>query len=125
MRKVATLLLSVSLLVLFAGQFSSCEKYVIPDLQVSPDTLWFGAAADSQKVLVTTNVYTLLTMGTNDTWVFADPDFLEETTEVTTTEVTIYVLENETYQERSLTLPVRSEALQRNLVVIQAGKQEE
>ena len=117
MRKAASFILSFSLLALFAAQFFSCEKYVIPELQVAPDTLRFGAAADSQKIIVTTNVNTVLSMNTSDTWVFADPDFIEETCEVT-----IHVLENETGQARMLTLPVRSESLERKLLVIQSGE---
>lgn len=116
MRKAATFILSLSLLALFAAQFSSCEKYVLPELQVSRDTLNFGAAADSQKILVTTNVNTVLSMGSEDTWVFADPDFIEETSEVT-----IYVLENETGTTRTLTFPVKSESLERKIQIIQEG----
>ena len=116
MRKAASVIISLSLLVLFSAQFLSCEKYVIPDLQVSPDTLRFGAAADSQKIIVTTNVNTMMIVESEDSWVFADPDFIEETSEVT-----IYVLENETGSARTITLPVKSEALERKLLVIQEG----
>ena len=118
MRKVTTIITVFSLLALLAIPFSSCEKYVIPDLRVSPDTLRFGAAADSQKVFVTTNVNTILIMDMQDPWVFADPGFLEESTEVT-----FYVLENEESRTRTLEFPVRSEALQRKIIVIQAGKE--
>ena len=58
MRKLTTILLSVLLTLLFASQFLSCEKYVLPELSISPDTLWFSAAADSQVVLLVTNVIT-------------------------------------------------------------------
>lgn len=119
MRKVTAFITALPLLALLAIPFSSCEKYVIPDLQVSTDTLRFGAAVDSQKVFVTTNVNTILIMDTPDTWVFADPDFLEESTEVT-----FYVLENEESRSRMLEFPVRSEALQRKIIVIQAGKED-
>ena len=119
MRKAASLVLSFSLLALFAAQFVSCEKYVLPELQVSPDTLRFGAAADSQKIIVNTNVNAIIATESEDSWVFADPDFIEETCEVT-----VYVLENDSYKARSLTLPVKAEALERKLYIIQAGKED-
>ena len=58
MRKAATIIIPLALLALLAAQFTACEKYVLPEVNVSADTLWFGAAADSQRLTVWTNVIT-------------------------------------------------------------------
>lgn len=116
MRKLTTILLSVLLTLLFASQFLSCEKYVLPELSISPDTLWFSAAADSQVVLLVTNVITTAEPE-NAGWLHADPAWMDENTAVT-----IHVWENETTRSRSAVIPFKSESLQHNLIVMQEGK---
>ena len=108
MRKLTTILLSVLLTLLFASQFLSCEKYVLPELSISPDTLWFSAAADSQVVLLVTNVITTAEPE-NAGWLYADPAWMDENTAVTT-------------RSRSAVIPFKSESLQHNLIVMQEGK---
>ena len=116
MRKASAILLHVILLALLAAQFSSCEKYVLPELTVSADTLRFTAAADSQMIVVTTNVITTLYPESDATWVRAIPEWLEASSQVY-----IRVSDNPGSQSRSTTIPVKSEAILRNLVVIQEG----
>ena len=118
MRKASEILLSVVLLALLAAQFSGCEKYVLPELSISPDTLRFTAAADSQQIVVTTNVITTLYPDRTDSWIRANPEWLDASTTVF-----IRVSENPGSQPRKATVPVKSEALQRSLVVIQEGAQ--
>ena len=116
MRKAFAILLPVVLLALLAVQFSGCEKYVLPELTISADTLRFTAAADSQQIVVTTNVITTLYPESSDNWVRANPEWLEASTTVF-----IRVSENPNAQTRRATIPVKSEAIKRELVVIQEG----
>ena len=116
MRKAFATIIPVLLLAVFAAQFSACEKYVLPSLEIAPDTLRFGATADSQAVVVTTNVITTLYPENDDYWVHARPEWLEQNATVF-----IRVYDNPTTESRTAVIPVKSEAILRNLVVIQEG----
>ena len=119
MRKLSAILAS-ALLLIFAAQFTACEKYVLPEVSVSPDTLRFGAAVDSQRVFVTTNVITTIRPGLDAVWITTNPDWFDGSCYVT-----ISVSENEDGKERTAVLPVHSEVISRDLVVIQEGKPQE
>lgn len=116
MRKAATILLSVLLLAVLAAQFSACEKYVLPDLTISSDTLRFSAAADSQMLVVTTNVITTIYPELSDNWVSANPEWMDGSSTVF-----IRVRDNPYPEPRTAVIPVKSEAIRRTLVVIQDG----
>lgn len=116
MRKTATILVSALLLAVLAAQFSSCEKYVLPDLTISSDTLRFSAAADSQMLVVTTNVITTIYPENADNWVKANPEWMDQSSTVC-----IRVSENPGPEPRTATVPVKSEAILRSLVIIQEG----
>ena len=116
MRKASAIIIPAVLLMLLAAQFSACEKYVLPDLTISADTLRFSAAADSQRIVVTTNVITTLYPESSAPWVSANPEWLEASCPVF-----IRVSDNPGPQTRTTTIPVKSEAILRHLVVIQEG----
>ena len=116
MRKAATTIIPIILLGLAVAQFAGCEKYVLPDVSVSADTLWFGAGADSQKVAVTTNVITTAKPDGSGGWISADPSWFEESCTLT-----VHVQENPGEEPRTGQLPIKSEAIRRNIVVIQEG----
>lgn len=119
-RKLPAIIIPAVLLAVLAAQFTACEKYVLPDLHVSPDTLRFTAATDSQTVTVTTNVITTLYAESSDNWVSASPDWIDSGTPVL-----IRVAENTGPESRTATIPVKSESILRNLVVIQEGAEAE
>ena len=113
MRRISAFIISTLLLAAIAAQFSSCEQYVLPSVEISPDTLRFGAAEDSAMLTVKTNV--IVTIEPESvTWVRAEPAWIDETTSVM-----IRVRENPGREARTVTIPVKSEAIQRNLVVVQ------
>lgn len=117
-RNKASLLVLAALLGVAAAQFSGCEKYILPELSISQDTLRFSASLDSAAIHVTTNVITTVDPPTEDFfWVSANPNWMEESCDVM-----VKVQENNG-QERTSTIPFKSEIIQKNLVVIQAGKQ--
>jgi len=84
-------------------------------MTVTPDTLSFSAAADSQQVVVNTNVITTAEPQ-NAIWVSADPEWMDESTTVT-----IKVRENSGTDTRTAIVLIKSEALQHDLIVIQEG----
>ena len=117
-RKITSLLIAAALMGVAAAQFSGCEKYVLPEVDLSQDTLWFSAAADSQVLHVTTNVVTTAQPSASDQrWVTTNPVWFDETSDVVVT-----VKEN-TGEQRTSTIPVKSETILKNLVVIQEGRE--
>ena len=116
MRKAATIIIPALLLCLLAAQFSACERYVLPSLEVSADTLWFPAVGPAQTLLVKTNVVTVAKREDDDHWYDTDPAWFDADCEVK-----VYVLDNTDTSPREAILPVKSEALQRNVVIIQEG----
>ena len=98
-----------------AAQFTACEKYVLPAISIEPDTLYFGAQADSAMIHLSTNV---ITSPNNDEayWITTWPEWFDEDSDVM-----IYVRENTGTTERTGILYFKSEVLQRKLTVIQAA----
>ena len=116
MRKAATIIIPAILLLVAAAQFSGCEKYVLPAISVTPDTLRFGAKADSADIYLTTNVITKPETDEGVNWISAWPEWFDESSTVT-----VYVKENTDSSERTGILYFKSEAIQKKVVVIQAG----
>ena len=113
MRNGTTWLLSALLTLAFAAQFTGCEKYVLPDMSISPDTLRVGPAADSLYVRLSTNVVTAVEHGSL-LWALAEPQWFDEDATVT-----IHVGENTGPVSRTGTITFKSEAIQKELVIIQ------
>ena len=113
MRKAAAITVSIALALVMAFQFAGCEKYVLPELGVSQDTLRFGPDGQTLPLVVTTNVITTL-YPDGAIWVSTDPSWIDETTTVAVT-VTL----NPDTTSRSTVIPVKSEAILRNLVIVQ------
>ncbi len=118
-RKIPAILVPALLVCLVCVLAPSCEKYVLPDVRLSADTLWFGAKADSLMLHVETNVITTAKSENQGLWLSANPDWMEESCDVT-----VYVEENSATSTRQGTLDFKSEAIQRTLVVIQEGAPE-
>jgi len=56
MRKLFIGLISILTAALFSAQFTSCEKYVLPDVSFDSDTLTFGYQAATKPVTLNSNV---------------------------------------------------------------------
>ncbi|MCR5709595.1 MAG: hypothetical protein K6G79_03830 [Bacteroidales bacterium] len=113
MRRISAFIISALLLGALAAQFTSCEQYVLPAVSISTDTLRFGPGADSASFTVTTNVIT--TVEPEGLWASANPAYIEGVT----TSVMIRVRENTGNEARSTKVSVKSEAIQRDLTVVQ------
>lgn len=115
-RKITSILVSVLLVLAAAAQFTGCEKYILPDLSIAPDTLRFNAMADSADIFLTTNVISKTEAEQGSEWITSWPEWFEESATVT-----IYVRQNTGQAERTGILYFKSEAIEKKLVVIQAG----
>lgn len=115
-RKIPSILVSVLLVLAAAAQFTGCEKYILPDLSIAPDTLRFNAMADSADIFLTTNVISKTEAEQGSEWITSWPEWFEESATVT-----IYVRQNTGQAERTGILYFKSEAIEKKLVVIQAG----
>lgn len=114
--KLPALLVGFLLVLAAVAQFTGCEKYVLPDISLSPDTLYFRAGADSADILLYTNVITAPEQDDNARWISAWPEWFDADSPVT-----IYVKENTDSTSRTGILYFRSEAVEKKLVVIQEG----
>ncbi len=115
-RKSLTIIIPAILAILVLIPFSGCEKYILPDIQLSVDTLRFSAKEDSLTFFVQTNVITTAKADDSDSWLEANPPWFDADTLVV-----VYVTENKSSSTRTATLPIKSEAILKNLTVIQAG----
>ena len=115
-RKIPFFLVSGLLVLVAAAQFTGCEKYVLPDLSITPDTLRFSAQADSADIYLSTNVITSPVVEEDSKWLSAWPEWFDADSPVT-----IYVKNNTDSTARTGIINFKSEALEKKLVVIQAA----
>lgn len=114
MKKTLTAIAALSIVFLLAGQMISCEKFILPELTVSPDTLRFDAAADSALVKVHSNV--IWSNKDNPDWIRLSVDWGDADGETF-----VSVTENTSTQTRQAQVSIKSETIQRYIVVEQAG----
>ena len=118
MKKTLTAIAALSIVFLIASQMISCEKFILPELTVTPDTLIFGAAADSSLVKVHSNV--VWSNKDNPDWISVSVDWGD-----TDAETFVSVSENTSTQARQAQVSIKSETIQRYIVVEQAGATEQ
>ena len=115
LRKIYTLLVSALLVVVAIAQFTGCEKYVLPAISITPDTLRFSALADSADVWLSTNVICKPEVEASF-WLTVWPEWFDESSTMT-----VFVRENTDSLSRTGIIYITSEALQKKIVVIQEG----
>ena len=117
MKKVLTAIAASAAVIAAASGLVSCEKYVLPAISLSRDTLFVSHSGQRVELVVETNVTWYFDLDDlNPDWLAFDP--LEGDGD---TAVGITVEENATGQERKIVIPVKTETLQRNLVVSQSA----
>ena len=119
MRKLSAITVPAILLLLLAAQFTGCEKYVLPELSITPDTLVFSSAIETKQFFVHTNTITTAEAD-NAAWIRTDPAWMDADTTVSVS-VGHYIGSS----QRTATIIVKSETLERILVVIQKADPEE
>lgn len=99
---------------------SSCEKYVLPELSFSPDTLIFRAAGGTQTLELHSNVNWESDINRSEStwveWITFTPTFGEGDCNI---EITL--ADNTTGPGRSLSFSIKSETISRTLTIIQEG----
>lgn len=118
MKKTFTALTAFSIVLLLAAQMVSCEKYILPELTATPDTLRFGAAADSALVKVHSNV--IWSNNDNPDWIRVSVNWGD-----TDDETFVFVTENTASEARQAKVSIKSETIQRYIVVEQEGATEQ
>jgi len=112
MKKFLIILFSVIFTIIIIAQFSSCEKYVLPSLSLSQDTLTFSPEAQDCELIIETNV--IWSADNTSNWIILDPGegALSDT-------ITMSVTKNDTGEKRSYKISFNTETLKKSVVVIQ------
>lgn len=117
MKKRIILPVAAAGLILTVMQFTGCEHYVLPELTLSPDTLYFNAQADSQLVSVNTNViWYREDDATSEDWFSFSPSDGEGSDVMT-----VRVKAN-SGNDRKAGIVFRSETISRTLHIFQEGE---
>ncbi len=96
---------------------SSCEKYILPMLTLSQDTLLVNKNAQELSLVVNTEVnWSFDLSGASAPWLTVTP-----ATGRGTATVKIQIEENEAGYDRSATIPVKTATLERKLYVVQSA----
>jgi len=114
MKKTAAILSASLLAIIFISEFSSCEKYILPELSFAPDTLTFSAAADSLPIEVTSNVFWEVKHESENSWLSCDPGPYEGNRTIM-----FEAKANETGNERSISIDIQSESIRKRLYIQQ------
>ncbi|MDD3201252.1 MAG: BACON domain-containing protein [Bacteroidales bacterium] len=94
-------------------QFHSCEKYVLPELSFTPDTLYFTSTAQTKAVTLTTNVVWETEISVD--WIKSEPDFGEGDTLIS------FTVEENNGDARNTSVNIKTETIQKALIVIQSA----
>ena len=115
MKKFFTITVPIALAAILVLQFTSCEKYVLPELALGTDTLFFSASADSSEVAVESNVIWQASLeNSGDDWLETGPSWFEGPGEAY-----VKVQENVSGSQRSANVVVKSETITKKIFVIQ------
>ena len=110
-------ILASAVIIAAAAGAASCEKYVLPELSLSQDTLLVNKSAQQLSLTVNSNVQWAFDVdGDKVEWVSFDPEWAE-----VGRKVTISIEENATGKMRSATVPVSSQTISKKLLIVQSA----
>ena len=117
MKKVLMAILAAAVLAAAAAGAASCEKYVLPELSLSQDTLLVNKSAQQLSLTVNSNVQWEFDVASAQVeWVIFDPEWGE-----VGRKVTISVEENTSGAIRKAAIPVQSQTIQKQLLIVQSA----
>ena len=117
MKKVMMVLIAAAVIIAAAAGASSCEKYVLPELSLSKDTLAVNKAAQELTFVVNANVPWEFDLSeVKAEWLVFSPEWGD-----LGMPVTISIEENTTGARRSVTVPVSSQTITKNLLIVQSA----
>jgi len=119
MKKIVGAILFLIIGALFLNQFTSCEKFVLPEVSFDPDTLCFDYQESTKPVTLNSNVI----------WKIELDEDAQEWITLSNSGDTLGGVINVTVQEnngdkRTKILTVETEAIKKNLTIIQDSKPE-
>lgn len=116
-RKVLMAVFAAAAVIAASAGLSSCEKYILPTLTLSQDTLLVNKNAQELSLVVNTGVYWSFDLNSaNADWLTVTPDV-----GLGTATVKIQIEENSGANDRSATVPVKTATLERNLYIVQSA----
>lgn len=120
MKKIAISIVGLIIGALFLSQFTSCEKYILPEVYFEPDTLHFDYQESTKPVTLHSNVI----------WKIELDDDAQEWMKLSNSGDTSGCVIDVTVKEnigakRTKILTVETEAIKKNLTIIQEPKPEE
>ena len=117
MKKVLMAILASAVIIAVAAGAASCEKYVLPELSLSQDTLLVNKSEQQLSLTVNSNVQWAFDVdGDKEEWVSFDPEWAE-----VGRKVTISIEENATGKMRSATVPISSQTISKKLLIVQSA----
>ena len=97
-----------------------CEKYVLPAMHLSSDTLTFRAAGGELPLTVSSNVLWYVDNISSDDWYHFSVEI-----EDLGCDLTVTADENTSVQNRKASVTIRTETIFRTLVLIQEGAEDD
>jgi len=115
-KKVLVAFVAAIAVIAAASGVTSCEKYVLPAIGLSQDTILVNKAAQELSLVVNSNVFWSFDDGSTAAWLTVTPSG-----GTSTATVKIQIEENDSGAARRTTLTLKSETLQRSLLVVQSA----
>ena len=115
--KVLMAVLAAAAVVFTTVCVSSCEKYYLPSITLSQDTIFVNKAAQELSLVVNANVIWSFDLDKPKArWLSVTPEMGEGTATVK-----ISIDENKTEEVRRATIPVTTSTLERSLYIVQSA----
>lgn len=124
--KKGTIVAILSIAALTAAiSVSSCNKYVLPEISIAPDSLFFSADSQSATILINSNVIWDFSFDNEEDkapqWLNFDPLYGGDTLQIQ--KVTVTIQRNESDQPRVIKAGVKSETLNKMLYIHQEARE--
>ena len=117
MKKVLMALCATAVIIAAAAGAASCEKYVLPEISLSQDTILVNKAAQELSLTVNSNVqWEFDVAGVGIDWVIFDPEWGE-----LGRKVTVSIEENTSGSVRRATVPFQSQTISKQLIIVQSA----
>ena len=110
-------LCATAVIIAAAAGAASCEKYVLPEISLSQDTILVNKAAQELSLTVNSNVqWEFDVAGVGIDWVIFDPEWGE-----LGRKVTVSIEENTSGSVRRATVPFQSQTISKQLIIVQSA----
>jgi len=121
MKKVLLALIAAAAVIAAVAGVNSCEKYILPSMEIIPDTLAVNMSPQELSLYIDSNVpWWIETQDFRDAgWLMIEP-FAADTAAT----VKVTVEENVSGSRRSIVIPVHSQTLEKKLSIFQSADEE-